>query len=439
MRLPCTLNAARNRIRNTNTFVGQFSLAMGANVLVAVTGLATGLLSARLLGPHGRGELAAIQSWVLLFGALATMGMSEAVVYFVGQNPAKGGRYVITAQALNILPGVVFIVAGWWLMPLLLNAQSAEIVAAARWYLVMMIPLFLAFGWFEVLRSLQAWRAWTILKVLPNSVWVIILLIAFAVPVLASPVTLILLFPIIFLFQLVPALVIARHSLMRPLQFDQTLALPLAKFGIPAMLTVLPQALNLNLDQLLMAMFLEPSMLGLYVVAVVWSGAPLPAIMAVAQVLFPRLSAIHTPKAQFAILTKVLGITFFAILLLYSLLFILTPIALPLLFGAAYQPGVEAARVLVVASGFRALNVALGSGLYGLGRPKFVLMTQMLGLGITVIVLALLLSTLGIMGAAIASLLSYMGICIGLVFAVWRARYLSLREVPPELAPVRFR
>jgi antigen flippase len=423
----------RHRIRNLNSFVGQFSLTMGTNVAQAVTGMATGFLAARLLGPQGRGELAAIQSWVFLIGSLATLGMAESVVYYSGRFPGQAGRYLMTAQSLSFLPAIVSIAIGWFMMPRLLSAQSADIIAVARVFLVLMVPLFTTFVWYESLRSANAWRTWNLLRLLPNSVWMLILVAAFALPALASSVVLSVIYPVIFLFEVIPAIIAVRRHIAPPFRIQANLLLPLAKYGLPTVFTVLPRTLNLRLDQLLMATLFEPRTLGLYVAAVAWATAPVPIAIAVGQVLFPRLSAIHDVRKQSTLLTKVLGLAVMAVIGLYAVLFILTPIALPLLFGLDYQPAVPVALVLVIANSFYALNSVLTSALYGLGCPKYVFISELTGLGVTVVVLALLLPRLGMMGAAIASSLAYLFVCCALVLALRRATRLARSDRLAEL------
>ena len=51
----------------------------------------TGALAARLLGPDGRGQLAAIQMWPNFLAAIANLGLPEALVYFSARStPAPG-------------------------------------------------------------------------------------------------------------------------------------------------------------------------------------------------------------------------------------------------------------------------------------------------------------------------------------------------------------
>jgi O-antigen/teichoic acid export membrane protein len=431
MGITSSLSIARNRIRN-NSFAAQFSLTLGTNVIQAVTGMATGLLAARLLGPQGRGELAAIQSWVFLIGSLATLGMAESVVYFSGRFPDKAGRYLMSAQLLDTLPAAFAIVSGWVLMPWLLNAQSQEIVTSARVFLVMMVPIFTTFAWYESLRSANAWRPWNFLRILPNLIWALILVVAFVMPALASPATLSLVYPVVFLFQIIPAIMAVRRRFAPPFRSQKDLLLPLLKYGLPTVLTVLPRTLNLRLDQLLMAMFFEPKTLGLYVAAVAWATAPALAAVAVGQVLFPRLSAIHDVHGQSAMLRQVLQYAVPGLIAVYIILGIVTPIGFPLLFGVDYQPAVPVALVLVLANCFYALNSILSSALYGLGFPKHVFTSEFVGLGITAVGLVFLLPRFGAMGAAITSSLAYLFVCCALILALRRVTRFPMRGRQPS-------
>src|SRR5438094_10619069 len=53
------------------------------SVLLLVINLGTGIVTARVLGPHGRGELAAITVWPQAITYIATLGIPGAVVYFL--------------------------------------------------------------------------------------------------------------------------------------------------------------------------------------------------------------------------------------------------------------------------------------------------------------------------------------------------------------------
>src|ERR1039458_5350046 len=50
-------------------------MTLFANVATTIIAVGTGILAARLLGPVGEGKLAAIQTWPMLLGSLAMLGL----------------------------------------------------------------------------------------------------------------------------------------------------------------------------------------------------------------------------------------------------------------------------------------------------------------------------------------------------------------------------
>ena len=53
-----------------------------ANIALYVLAAATGPLAARLLGPDGRGALAAIQLWPGAIATVAMLGLPDSIAYF---------------------------------------------------------------------------------------------------------------------------------------------------------------------------------------------------------------------------------------------------------------------------------------------------------------------------------------------------------------------
>jgi O-antigen/teichoic acid export membrane protein len=406
-------------LTNLNTFTGQVSLTMITNVIIAAIGIATGLLSARLLGPTGRGELAAIQTWSILIASLALLGLPEAVVYFTSRHSDLAGRYLVSAVALILMGSSGFLILGWGLMPWLLRAQSGEVIDAAQVFLVVMLLAFSLIGMpHQVLRAVGAWRAWNLFRILPHLGWLtgllgVLVFSSWATPVALSRLYLgahvVLIFPMAFLIW---------RCIRRPFEMQIGLFRPFLNYGLPSMLTILPQAMNLRLDQLLIAMLFEPRLLGLYVVAAAWSGAIAPIINAVGPVLFPRLSKDADRTQQRILVSSVVRVTSLVILILTVLLLVLTPFMVPFLFGSAYRDAVPAAQILVVAGAFGNLNLTLEDGLRGLGRPRQVLIAEVIGMAVTAVLLWLLLPLLNILGAAVASVVAYATITLCLVHAI---------------------
>jgi len=376
-------------------------------MVMTIMGLASGLIAARLLGPQGRGELSAIQSWPMLLAAFALLGMPEAVVYYSSRCQVRAADYLGTARVVALIAGVGFLATGWALMPALLRSQARSTIWFAQVYLLM-IPLYALIDLpRNVLRAVGAWGAWNVLRLVHMGLWLAVIVGAWITPRLATPGTLACLFLGVQVLFAVPHSVVISRYIPGSYTWASNLCGPLFLFGIPTMLTILPQTLNLRLDQLLMATFLAPQPLGYYVVAVAWAGAAAPVFQSVGAVLFPYISAMHEPLHYH----ELLKVHFPRVLLLVTsitiLLLAVTPVAIRLLFGPEFRPSIPAALILTTASAFSGLNLILSASLQGLGRPKSILKAEFLGLAITIVSLAILLPTFGIVGAAISSLLAY--------------------------------
>lgn len=409
------------QLRRTNSFAGQVGLTMMANLLLACIGMITGLILARILNPEQRGELAAVQSWPVLLATIAMIGMPEAVVYVTSRTPTRIGTYLLTALIINMIAGGALGIAGWVFMPVLLAAQAVHVIEAARICLIGMVVAYALSLAHHGLRAVGAWKAWNILRLLPNLIWLSGLLIF---PLMLGQPTIdrlnLLFISAHLAFSLIALFVLVRSGI-EPYRFVPGTMKPLLAFGIPSALQVLPQTLNLRLDQLLMAGFLEPRVLGLYSIGVLWSNAASPILNAVAPVLFPRLSALHRALEQYKLIQSVMAVSVAANVLLTVVMLAITPFALPALFGQAYGEAIPATLILIVAAAVSNTNVNLIAAIRGLGRPRASLNAELLGLVVTAVALMLLLRPAGLIGAAIASLLAYSATCAYLLLALRRA------------------
>ena len=156
----------------SQSFGGHVLLTTGVNVTMAIMALVTGSLVARILGPIGRGQLAAIQTWPTVIVLLAALGLPDAVVYFTSRLPLRSGQYLTSASALYLLCALPFAAVGYWLMPVFLMAQPPDIVSAARWYLALFIVLQATQGMLlHPLRGRGDFVTWNLLRLLYMTGW----------------------------------------------------------------------------------------------------------------------------------------------------------------------------------------------------------------------------------------------------------------------------
>ena len=399
---------------HTSPFGSRILLTAGTNGLSAVLGLLTGILAARLLGPQGRGELAAIQTWPSFIATLAMLGLPDALVYYSAREPRGAGSYLSTAIALALLTALPFMVTGYLLMPFLLSAQRHEVVTAAQWYLLL-IPIFALVGMpYHPLRGLNDFALWNTLRLLPTLMWLVILTWA-SLFEQAVPQTLAASYLGALALLFVPVVYLVSRRIPGPFWPKLFLCRKLLHYGLPSMVSSVPQMLNLRLDQMVMATFLPAQVLGLYMVAVAWGGATHPLMSAVGAVIFPRVAEQANPSRQREVFVqgiRMAGVTSLVIAMPFLLV---TPLVLPLVFGKQFSTAIPAALVLVVAGAIAGLNTVFEEGLRGLGQPVSVLWAECGGVAVAIVSLLILLKPLAIMGAALASLLGYSATALFLV------------------------
>ncbi|PYU01234.1 MAG: hypothetical protein DMG38_04255 [Acidobacteria bacterium] len=401
----------------SSSLVGNLLVTFAGNGCLALLGLVTGVLVARLLGPQGRGELAAIQTWPTNIASLAMLGLAEATVYFSAREPRQAGRHLSSAIALALLLSPPVGLIAYLLMPVLLSAQSVHVIQAARWYLLL-IPVMALVGMpFNALRGRSDFLIWNALRLTPNIGWLIVLIAACSLRA-ATPQWLAGTFLVVLSLLFVPVFVVTRRRVPGPFTPDYRLWRPMLSYGAPSAVGSVPQMFNLRLDQMLMAALFAPRQLGLYVVAVAWSGAAAPAASAIGAVAFPRVASQRLAAAGAETLGQTIRLGILACACVGGVVLILAPVGIPLLFGARFAPAIPAALILTVAGAVLGLNVILEEGVRGLGDTRVILWSELAGLVTTIAALALLLRPLGIVGAAIASLLAYVAVCVSLVIQV---------------------
>jgi len=402
------------KTRQVSPFASSTLLTAATNAVLAAFGLATGVIAARLLGTSGRGELAAIQTWPNFIAAIAMLGMPEAVVYYAARDPDRAGRYLGSGVTLTLISGLPFLAAGYLAMPLLLSAQSAEIVAGARWYLLV-VPVYSLVGMpYSSLRGRGDFVFWNGLRVTPAMGWLIVLLMAWFLG-RAQPRFLAATYLCALSLLIVPVSSVVMRRVPGPFWPEVKRWKPMLGFGLPCVISTMPQILNFRLDQMLMAGLLPAQLLGLYVVAVAWSSATGPLLSALGAVLFPRVASQQTREQRAQALAQGSRMAILASLILAVAVTALTPRMVPLLFGPRFAPAIPAALVLVVAGAISAFNLVTEEGLKGLGYPAAVMWAEFGGLAVTLVCLWLMLRPLEIMGAALASLFGYSAVTAVLV------------------------
>jgi len=397
------------------------------NLATMAMNVGASVICARMLGPAGRGAFSVVQLWPILATGIGTLGLPRAVAFYLGKNRRDTGVVTTGAFAL-LIAGILSAAILYFGIPKLAASQPPSVIAYTRWSLALLPLLYLGSLPYYALQGLHRLRIWNSIRVQFSVLW------------LAMHVTGYLLKRTDLGFYVCGyILVTAVHNLtwlaVFVVQFPlagtvrKDLVRGLFKYGLPLTLGSLPLSLNLRLDQVLMAALVPPRMLGLYVIAVAWSGMTAPALTALSQVLFPMLLGLDDRARQFTLLARSFRLSAVCAAACAALLMICTPVAIPLIYGRAFTEASLAACILVAGSVFLATNTMLSEGFRAVGLTKYPMYAELAGFAATGVLLPILLPRWPLVGASVASLISYAVTGAVLVSCAARSGDTSLRTL----------
>jgi O-antigen/teichoic acid export membrane protein len=369
-----------------------------ANLALAAVTVLTAPLQARVLGPAGRGELAAI---------LVPLGLAPQILS-IGL-----GTYAFRAAALGVRVGTLIGTVGTMLVLLgVLGAAAGSLVAefvgdgravVETWVIlgfallpVGLLNLFLA----DIAGGLEHWGTVLAMRLVTPAVLLVGICGLFIVGELtvASAALVAIIagaLPAVFL---IPG---AREY--RPLRFDLAVAIEAIPFGLKAWAAGLGSLVNFRVDQLLMTRMVDSSDLGLYVIAVTAAGFLVtPLVMGLAGGTMPRFAT-----GSIELIARVMRTSLLAVLVTGVAIALAAPIFVPLIFGSEFAAAVPMIWVLLLAGLPLAGTQVLSTAMISHGKPIYSAWAELLALMVTVPGLLLLLPHLAGLGAALVSLVAY--------------------------------
>jgi O-antigen/teichoic acid export membrane protein len=339
------------------------------NGAILLCGLATGVLSARLLAPDGRGALALVLFWPQLIASLGSLSLPGALIFRRGRPDVDRAALAATGAWLALGLAALGALAGYLALPLLLRQASAGALAQA--YLLAFLPFnLLALALLALDQGDMRFARYNLTRLLPSAVYLAGLLVLWRLDAVSVS-------ALVWASWLGTALTAAvrlyhsRDDLRlwpSPAEARRLIAFGARLHGAALLAALLAQA-----DRLVVISFWDDASLGLYVVALTLATAGLNVVTgAFAVLLLPRLARARDTAAQRRLMGQTLR---YATLLLTAgtaVLALLCPWLLPFLFGDAYAGAVGICLVLLVAYLPTALRQVIVHGLSGTGdwRPR---------------------------------------------------------------------
>jgi O-antigen/teichoic acid export membrane protein len=380
-------------------------------------GAVSGILSARLLGPSGKGVLALAFVWGGLVSQIAEMGLNQSLTYHSSVRPTLTADLWGQAMAVALVQAVVAVPIGLLASRLLIHSPSTWSTVAVA---LLAMPLGLALGYqLSLLRGAERYAAYNANRLGQAVAWTLVVIV-FSFLSIPSALGLI----VSYVWIQAAATIIASGTLLRICgrpRFRTGGIAGLLRYGVLVWIAGIGHQTNFRLDQFILGTFMAAAAVGQYATAVGLASGLTVISMGIAVVTLPGVARAD-PAHRLALGRRnwLVGVT---LMIAGSiLLWLLAPYIVSLLLGARFAPVVPLFRILVLA------QVALGSTQIlheiarGQGRLRLPALVETAGALVTVAALLLVIPRWGAVGAAWVSVGVYWPVTTVLVVGIFFGR-----------------
>ncbi len=403
--------------------------AIGSKSTILVLQAGTGILTARTLGPAGRGELAAMILWPLFIASVTTLGVPSSLIYHLRNASDERQRLVANGFAMSALTGILAAAMAAMILPWWLHQYSPTVIHAAQWFLITVPLVSITLVGRAVLEAAHDFVASNAIQILTPFATLLGLLLLLAVHHMDSYGA-----AIAYIAASVPALgymvLRIRRTGVRPAPLRIAAMKQILQYGIRSYGIDVLGTLALQVDQVLVVSLLSAGAMGSYVVVLSLSRMLNVFQTSVVMVLFPKAAG-HGADKVMKMTGESVRISGLVTVACGAMVCIAGPTLLRILYGAEYVAAAGAMRILVLEAILSGVTFVLAQAFMALNRPGVVTILQGIGLSLSVPMMLWLIPRYGIYGAAISLLVST---CARLLFVCAGFR-IFLKVAPPRLFP----
>jgi O-antigen/teichoic acid export membrane protein len=401
--------------------------------LTLVAYLVSGVVSARALGPDGRGITAALTMVIQLAAFLFAMGVARSLSYFIARR-AEDGPALFTTWSVMLLPlSAVAIGLTELLLPTIFATDGEQAIEIGRWFaftIILAVAMELVYGLLLGVHDFFFYNA-----------------LRFAQPALIAAV-----FAVMWARDelgvesaLIASSVVSGLTLLVGLgrALDRVGLGPLAPrlglttlwYGVRGQGQAVAANVTARLDVAMLPAFVVSSSVGLYSVATNVSLIVYHLSNIFAGVVIPAVSR-HPERSPVKVIGSLWASLGVAAALALGLALLARPV-LGLVYGDSFRDAAEPLLLLLPGAVLFAGASILSAGIYAAGRPFTATLAQVLGMVVTVVGLFLFLRTGGITAAALVSTASYATVFVATLVVYKRVSGTSWASFVPTPARVR--
>jgi O-antigen/teichoic acid export membrane protein len=389
--------------------------------------IATGVLTARFLGPHDRGLYSLLLMIPHTLEVLLKLGIAPANIYMICREKVKSSSIVSNSVLFAFGLGAIALLV----LPFRDILGEKMLANVSGWYLsvaVALVPFYILTTYLTsilyALNHFQAATRRTLVSAgfrLAGTFLVLVVLHkglfeAFLVSVVVGVLTAVWLL----------ATVSARTSVsLRP---NIEVASTTLRFGLKSHAQTLLTALHLRLDHFLIALFLGPSEVAFYAIASHIAELIGSIHRPVSIVLYPRFASTSDARIHDTTITVCRHVLFLEAIAAAAIL-LGSKLVIGVLYGPDYLPAVQPLFILIPGVLMLSIFNLLTRNFMSRDKQQITIAAGTAGLAVNILLNIILVPMLGISGAALASTISYSLATVLLLVAFRRHSGIPLMEV----------
>jgi O-antigen/teichoic acid export membrane protein len=421
-------------------------LAVAGSVATGLAGqgalMVSGPLLARMLGLDGRGYLASLVLWPVLIAQLGSLGLPLAVTYHIAQDRAMAARVAHAALRFAVPQALLLTALHAAVLLVILRGEAASIRLAGAITLAA-VPASLAqqYG-LAMLQGRQRFAAFNVQRLLPavlyaGGVAALFVLGSTSIVAVAAVMT-------------GANTTVSAISLTTGLRAVGSVGTAqgaadlggMLRFGLRGLLGTVSLINSLRLDQVVLALFLAPAALGLYVVALAFTNLPRFVAQSVGMIAYPSVAARCDETAARRSLWAFVWATGAMSMAIIGPLLLTAGWLVPLFFGQEFRDAARVTQILLPGVLFSGLGRVLSDGMKGRGHPTAGTLAEVATWLWLAPTLAVTVPLWGVNGVALSLSTSYLvsfGVLLALAAAQGEMRVPARMVVSPRAAWQRLR
>jgi O-antigen/teichoic acid export membrane protein len=401
-----------------------------ARVSFMVLTIFAGMITARYLGPTGRGELAAMGLWPQFLAFIATLGLTSSLIYNYKRYPERKAELFGAALVLGVILGSAAALIGFIFIPIWLAQSPPLIIQVARWFVLTAVLDMLSGVACAALEAEGKFGFANQIRYVSSPIFsLIVLLVLIKLGSLTAVNAVIVgIFPKVLLCLWVVGYA---WKIINP-QFIRLLASCqcLMKYGLRSYGLDVLGTLSGKIDQLFIVSVLAAYDVGIYNAALNLAGLISMLQLSAGSILFPKASA-RPVKEVVEMTAKTVRITLLVTSVGAVGIIGLGPYLLAFLYGHEFVAAAPIFRILVPYVVLSGTVQILTQPFMALDRPEMATFLQAVSLGVNVLMFMMFVPKYGVYGVVWSLLIS----TLFQLVAVMMSYPLVLKSKYPNLVP----